>query len=153
MKFNKIKFDGERMHLAWTDTPKDGTTEKHEYDSGDAPMPSFVKALKALKGIASTILEIGQPWAEGATARSIAIDYRSGENQRGLVISLIRPVEHANGPANISTPRIVENTEEGGPALIDEAMRAVDKLCKEAIRYYNGHREQSDMFTEEAAEG
>ncbi len=149
-RFRRIRYDGKTVALQWAENPSDTTTISPELVSSDTPEEAFKLALQALAPLVGKLLGLPKAYAEHFEVRSVAIDEKQAPARRGLVVNVTRPIVAANGPLNISTPRVVENDpEEGGPAIVDKMMEALDLLSEEAVRFYNQTREQAELFEDE----
>lgn len=147
MKFRKIHSDGKKVRLNWT-TQDGETTIHHSLESDELPPPELDLALNKLSQSAGDLCDMPKNYAVGFRPVAVSIDYKE-DGRRGLVVSLRRNVEEANGPLNIATPRIQElKDEEAGvsSAVVDDLMDCLDAIEVAATAVAKGARAQTAMF-------
>lgn len=149
MKFRKIHSDGKKVRLNWT-TQEGETTIHHSLESEETPPPELDRALLKLNPSAGRLCEMPDGYASTLRPVGVAIDYKE-DGRRGIVISLRRDVEDANGPLNIHTPRIqtLKDNEAGvSSVVVDDLMDCLDAIEVAATAVAKGARAQTAMFEE-----
>ena len=154
-KFTKIKFDGEKVHLAWTETAgPDGVDEvKCELSSNDLPHESFTAALLALKSTVTSLCDLPITWLENdlypLVVRSASINYEDG-GLRGFVVTSLKYLPRTNAPMVLNTPHMREDDGESqGNCAPSDMVGLIEDLEREAVRYIKGHRAQGDLFNDD----
>lgn len=144
MRFTKIKDDGTRVTLRWTE-PAEGLDEagaevRCELETIDRPRPSFSEALQELAAHAVRLLELPSAYGKDVVVSGVTLKHE--EEGLGVVLTCLKPIRRAQGPLVLNTPYCrIEGT---GP---DEAMeRAIQSLTTEAMAFVFGARQQADLF-------
>lgn len=151
-RFTRIKYDGDTVELEFF-VLVGATKFASDMSSPDAPGAEFEHALQAFKADVIKLIGLPKQWQIDVVIRSVSISYKNDYQNRGVVISFIKPIERANSPVNISTPYLPE-PEEGDtgvgmtPAMIDH----LDQLEKLAGLYLAGKTGQVDLFKQQTRE-
>lgn len=148
MRFRKIKWNGEKVHIEWETTSKDDTIE-HRLVSQDPPEPLLPDALQAFIPEVLRIIEAEDYWSQGMRVTGLSLSYDS-EGRMGCVVTCLRDLAAATAPLVLNTPHLVEPGEDDA-ACLSATMLALIKRAQEAAgRYIEGHRSQGDMFEDAA---
>jgi len=144
--FTKIKANGKTVELAWSEKRITGDLVEHRYTSAQGPRPEFVKALQAFIGFVIEVLELPESYEVGLKVISVSIS--EGENTgNGLVVTALKEVDAAQGPAVFNTPFIPKvATSEEAPAFPGSVLRLLAELEREATLFLEGKRAQQDLF-------
>lgn len=151
MKITKVRYAGDKVTVCY-EADDDSQRTAVEVAGKDEPHTSFREAMAALIPTVAAVLDLPLPYfqAEGTEARQVTVKYYDAD-QRGFVISAVRPVEGSNSPFVIHTPHMKEaRQDEDGElsetGLAEQDVEAIDLVLSEAQRYLDGHRAQGDLF-------
>lgn len=152
MKFTKIKWDGKRVELAWTDKTVAGTETEHVMKSYGQPSPMFRAVFTNFARIVIDFLELPESWLDEMRVTGLSINEEEGDGRAGLVITSQKKVIGANSPIVLNTPHLREAVKgeesESDGFMTDDMMSAVESAWTVAARYLNGEREQIGLFDE-----
>lgn len=151
MRFSKIAITAKGVHLVTQTKSEAGAIEWKELESPEGARKSFANAVQKFKDYVVSVMPfLG---AEDVTVSTINLS-ESKNGLRGLQVSVSVALEDVNNKVtSITTPLV----HEAGESTSDEAFTldgAVMKLIKlveaEAAKYWDGDREQVEMFAEES---
>lgn len=150
MRFQLIKVAAEEVTLIRLDKQTDGSMLKLELTNPSRPLPEFAAALQAFSGYSVDL--IGAPhWHEEVKVSSVHLSEEPRTNKRGLIVTFTRRIERAKNRVFLgNTPLMhapAEDAEGTSPGTFPrEVAEMVATLEAEATRYWNGEREQGEMF-------
>jgi hypothetical protein len=140
--FTKIKYDGEKVLLRFTDDTENGTGG-YEFEETETPSPDLPICLAALAIGVAQICEIDSiPLiADKIRVRGVSFNYKSGV--RGTVITALLDLEKNPAPLCINTPNIPDEPySEEGPCMPSDIANKLDNLVTAAKMYLKGERAQ-----------
>lgn len=148
MNFTKIKFNGEKVSLSWTEKKSGGTEIEHNLHSAQMPSPDLPAALKAFDKFVEELIEVPRDWM--ATLKVTGLSINEEEDGRsGLVITCLKKVGAANGPLVLNTPHLrqpLKLGEEGPGFFMDGMEGAIESADRAATGYVDGKRAQRNLF-------
>lgn len=156
MKFSKVKYDGKKVELLWTEKSS-GAVIEHKLTSSQAPEKKFVEAMEGFTDFVAEILELSPEYVrEGFKVTGVSMNEEEGDGRAGCVITSQKKLAAANAPLVINTPHLREPMEgdanEGGAGFFIAGMEeAIAELHTCARRYVDGERLQRDLFEEKKA--
>lgn len=151
MRFQIIKVTAEEVSLVRLDKQPDGSTLKLELTNASRPLEPFATALQAFSGYAVEL--IGAPaWHEDVKISSIHLSEEPKTNRRGLIVTFTRRIERAKNRVFVgNTPLMHAPTDEQegtNPGTFPrEVAEMIAELERQATAYWNGEREQGEMFS------
>ncbi len=151
MRFKDIRINADGVELDRLDKLPDGTELTQKLKNAAEALPSFRAALQAFTSYAVGL--VGVPdWAEGANVSSIHLSEEPRTSRRGLIVTFTRRIERAkNRTVVINTPLMHAPTgdEEGvNPGTFERpVLDMIREVENEATKYWNGEREQAEMFS------
>ena len=151
MELKRVGFKDEEIEISWEDqmSSKWKTDVTHVMSSKDTPSPEFTEAMQALVAPVIALLELPKKYGDGATFRSLSVSEK-GEDLRGYVVALTRPIDATNAPFNIATPHFAEGHLDDAGAWVGaprELQGAINDLLEVAERFAKGgERQQVDLF-------
>lgn len=151
MKFTKIKYNGEKVGLSWTEKKTGGTEIEHNLQSVAAPAPELPAALKAFERFVEEILEVPRSWMESLKVTGVSVN-QEDDSRVGIVITSQKKVANANGPVVVNTPHLREPQKLGeeGPGFFLKGMdAAIEQADRAATGYVQGKRAQRELPFEE----
>jgi hypothetical protein len=151
MKFSHIRVFEKAVKLDWTiDQPIGSATMTTSFASADPPLQSFRDALQAFAPYVSSLLDLPEHWQAELVVTGLSIDREAETGLRGLIITVRRRIEKANGrPVIINTPRMPEageTTSDKIATLADAEIELLETAEREAYKYVKGEREQGQLF-------
>jgi len=156
MRFQTIKVSAEEVSLIRLDKQPDGSTLKLELTNPGRPLEPFNTALQAFCGYAVDL--IGAPhWHEDVKVSSIHLSEEPKTNRRGLIVTFTRRIERAkNRVVVVNTPLMhapVDDQEGTNPGTFPrEVAEMIGAVEEEATKYWNGEREQGEIFPPDRTE-
>ena len=157
MKFSKVKYDGKKVELLWTEKQPGGTKIEHNLTSGQAPEKRFKDAIDEFVSFVREILELPAEYTmDGFRVTGVSTNEEEGDGRAGCVITSQKKLAATNAPLVINTPHLREPMEgdanQDGPGFFIAGMEeAIEELHTCARRYVDGEREQRDLFEEKKA--
>lgn len=151
MRFQIIKVTAEEVSLVRLDKQPDGSTLKLELTNASRPLEPFATALQAFCGYACEL--VGAPhWHEDVRVSSIHLSEEPKTNRRGLIVTFVRRIERAKNRVFVgNTPLMHAPTDEQegtNPGTFPREVAAmIAELETQATAYWNGEREQGEMFS------
>jgi len=146
--FSKIAVKGEgeslKVHLTFV-APTEAGSEEHDIISKDAPLDSFLAAMRKFDGHVGYMCDFPKEYAQGCVVHTVSLSDQKG--RIGLILSARKDL--GSGKAfNFNTPRYDEPAEDETTeySLSRQTLKAVNDLIKEANRYRLGERSQIGMF-------
>lgn len=142
MRITKVRLTRSQVVVDYTHE-----NDTHNVTSSDAPLPSFVKAVEALKPLVLSVLHLPESYGDKLTPVGLTM----AEKQETELVTLVarKELPDAHSPFNIATPlRFLAHPEEEGsysPALSDEYVAVVQEVLKEAKKYVKGDRAQGQL--------
>lgn len=150
MKFTKIKWDGKRVELHWTEKRGPTTDVDQVLKSFDQPSPKFRAVFTNFASIVVQFLELPESWLTELRVTGLSTNEEEGDGRAGLVITSVKNVEGANSPLVLNTPHLREAVKgdemERDGFMTSEMMEAMSDAWNAAEAYLKGEREQRDMF-------
>lgn len=147
-RLRKISYDGRRVLVRW-EAPRKGDVDEHELASGDKPLPALQEALHALREHVAEICDLPAAWCNDLQIRGVSCSYAGDEETLGVTITCLKALESASSPLVLNTPHIPVEPFGDSPCLSEACEIAILTLEKEAFRYVDGHREQTDLFVKD----
>lgn len=160
-RITKVKYDGERVQVAYEVIHGNGTVDRYTLDCEQEPEPSFTDALQKLVAHVVDLCEFAREYAFGLKTRGVTYTYGGkGGDVMGAVVTCLKTLQAVPSPLVVNTPHQTEAplSEDGDPSICmtleyAESLRIVQS---EAARYVDGARAQMDLFMAEtpaAAQG
>lgn len=151
MRFKDIKINADGVELDRVEKHNDGTELTQKMKNATAPLASFKTALQAFTGYALALIGAPKEWHDETTVSSIHLSEEPKTNRRGLIVTIVRKIERAkNRVMVINTPLMHQPTEDAdgtNPGTFErEVLNMITDAEREATRYWNGERDQTDMF-------
>jgi hypothetical protein len=149
-RVTKVSFDGKRVKVLY-EIPRVGSEDPDECAlvCNDRPAPEFLVALEALRPHVAAICQLPPPYCEPMAIRGASYGYGGKDAVMGATITSLKKLTTANSPLVLNTPYLasepMSETDEA-PTLSASAVRALDELARQGLRYVNGEREQGDLF-------
>lgn len=153
MKFFKIKYNGEKVALSWTEHRPGGTEIEHNLHSGQTPAPDLPAALKRFEPFVEELLELPHEWMDTLKVTGLSINEEEDDGRAGLVITCQKKLAGANGPLVLNNPHLREPVklgEEGPGFFLDGMDTAIESANNAAQGFVQGKRAQKDLFEEDA---
>ncbi len=154
-RFKKIKYKAGKVILAYEQLNKAGEWDTYTMESTEAPIPAFDLALQGLRRPLLDEVELSEVEPSELTIGSVSLSWTETEDQgtvMGAVISAVRVLKKSNSPMVINSPFKPEQpyTEDGDTdvCLSDDTVEAIELLRIEAIKYIDGERAQTDLFSQ-----
>ncbi len=138
----KVKGDVTKVLLHFTE-PTEAGHQKHDIESDDAPLDSFLKALRNLDRFVGLLCDFPKGYAEGCKVHTVSISHH--EEKTGVILSVKKELSAVGKSFNFNTPQFRESDEEASTAMPEEMLEAVKTLVGEANRYRCGERSQIAM--------
>lgn len=158
MRFKDIKINKDGVELDRVEKLHDGSQLTQKLSNAARPLPSFMAALQAFSGYAVGLVGVPE-WHDDANVTSVHLSEEPKTSRRGLIVTFTRRIERAkNRTAVYNTPLMhapVDDQEGTNPGTFpEEVATMIVEVEKEATRYWNGEREQQEMFSrEESSKG
>lgn len=157
MRFKDIKITKDGVELDRVEKLHDGSQLTQKLSNAARPLPAFMTALQAFSGYAVGLVGVPE-WHDDANVTSIHLSEEAKTSRRGLIVTFTRKIERAkNRTAVYNTPLMhapVDDQEGTNPGTFpDEVATMIADVEREATRYWNGEREQQEMFSREEASG
>lgn len=151
MRFKDIKSNADGVTLDRVEKLGDGTELTQQMKNATPPLASFKTALQAFTGYALALIGAPPEWNEDTNVSSIHLSEEPKTNRRGLIVTITRKIERAkNRVMVINTPLMHQPTEDAdgtNPGTFErEVLNMITACEREATRYWNGEREQTEMF-------
>lgn len=138
MNFKKIKFDGDKVELHFTEySKKSGLDDTVRLVSHDTPHPDFVHALTALRAHVVSVCELDDDTERRLTVRGVTITEKDT-----VVITALKELMDMDVPLVLNTPNHLPSY---------ELHLAITALEAEAEAYVDGKRKQLSLFQEQEA--
>jgi hypothetical protein len=152
VKFSKIKYNGEKVRLTWTEK-KDGAELEHNLTSVLAPAPDLPNALKGFSEFVEELLEVPHDWMDSLTVTGIR-----DHNARAAVVLFVNRGHSKRSPmrtvrSSSTTPHLRESIKPGenGPGFFLDGMpKAIARAEEAAAAFVAGKRAQRDLFKTDA---
>jgi len=147
IKYTKIalkpKGDVTLVVLHYTEPTEAGGTQDHLVESKDAPMDSFVKAMRALDNFVGLLCEFPIAYAEGCKVHTVSMS--TVHEKTAVILSVRKDLPSVGKAFNFNTPRFQEADEESDATIPADLLQAVNELAQEANKYRMGERSQVAM--------
>ena len=156
IKFTKIgvkqKGDTTTVVLHFTEPTDAGGSQLHDIECKDAPLDSFLEAMRNLDNFVGLLCGFPKDYAEGCKVHTVSLGSKGGKT--AVILSASKPLEELGKSFNFNTPRFMEAAEETDTSIPDNLLQAVNRLVEEANRYRCGERSQvaMDLKDEEAVD-
>lgn len=164
MDFTKIRWDGQRVHLAWLEEQSDSTRREVRYVCSDPPHEDFELALALLARPVAELLELDEDWVGRTVVNErpnpsaqfhvtgLTLSRQGGDERLGVVVTCQRQLFDAPAPLVLNTPQVTEAgpSSADGAAMSPDLLAGVTRVIREAERYLGGHRAQASLFAEAA---
>lgn len=150
MRFKDIKINADGVELDRVEKHNDGTELTQKMKNATAPLASFKTALQAFTGYALALIGAPAEWHDETNVSSIHLSEEPKTNRRGLIVTIVRKIERAkNRVMVINTPLMHQPTEDAdgtNPGTFErEVLNMITTAEKEATRYWNGERDQTEL--------
>lgn len=157
MRFKDIKCNKDGVELDRIEKLADGSQLTQKLTNAARPLSAFNAALQAFSGYAVGLVGVSE-WNDDANVTSVHLSEEPKTSRRGLIVTFTRRIERAkNRTAVYNTPLMhapVADQEGTNPGTFPEEVEAmITDVEREATRYWNGEREQAEMFTREESGG
>ncbi len=157
MRFKDIKVNSDGVELDRVDKLPDGTELTQKLKNATPPLASMRAALQAFGGYAVGLVGVSD-WADSINVTSVHLSEEPKTSRRGLIVTFTRRIERAkNRTVVINTPLMHAPTgdEEGvNPGTFERpVLDMIRDVENEATRYWNGEREQGEMFSRSESGG
>jgi len=120
-------------------------TEKQDITAHEAPLPSFDKAMQALKEVVVNILDIGNEYKHSMTITAMTISHTK-HGTRSVSINFLKTLTATEANHRLNTPmfQIDDSSEgeEGRKQCAKKHGELVAKFIEEAEAYASGERAQ-----------
>ncbi len=154
IKFTKIglkqKGDTTTVVLHFTEPTDAGGSQLHDIECKDAPLDSFLEAMRNLDIFVGLLCGFPKDYAEGCKVHTVSLGSKGGKT--AVILSASKPLEELGKSFNFNTPRFMEAAEETDASIPDDLLQAVNHLVEEANRYRIGERSQVSMDLPEGEE-
>ncbi len=138
----KVRGDVTKVLLHFTE-PTEAGHQKHDIESDDAPLDSFLRAVRNLDRFVGLLCDFPKGYAEGCKVHTVSISHH--EEKTGVILSVKKDLTTVGKSFNFNTPQFRESDEEASTAMPEEMLAAVKALIGEANRYRCGERSQIAM--------
>lgn len=150
MRFKDIKINSDGVELDRVEKHNDGTELTQKMKNATAPLASFKTSLQAFTGYALALIGAPKEWHDETNVSSIHLSEEPKTNRRGLIVTIVRKIERAkNRVMVINTPLMHQPTEDAdgtNPGTFErEVLNMITAAEKEATRYWNGERDQTEL--------
>ncbi len=135
----KLKGDVTKVLLHFTE-PTEAGHQTHDIESDDAPLESFLKAMKDLDQYVGLLCDFPKAYAEGCKVHTVSLS--SHQEKTGVILSVRKDLSLVGKTFNFNTPQYRESDDESDTAIPADLLKAVRKLTGEANRYRCGERSQ-----------
>lgn len=157
MRFKDIKINDDGVELTRVDSLPDGTELSQKLTNATGPLASFMAALQAFTGYAVNLVGVPE-WAEEAKISSVHLSEQPKTRKRGLIVTFTKRIERAkNRVVVINTPLMhapAADEEGTNPGTFErEVLNMIKAVEDEATRYWNGERDQAEMFSRKETGG
>ncbi|MDB4871991.1 MAG: hypothetical protein JWL97_2995 [Gemmatimonadales bacterium] len=149
MKFFKIKYNGEKVALSWTEHRVGGTEIEHNLHSGQTPAPDLPAALKKFERFVEELLEVPADWMLTLKVTGLSINEEEDDGREGLVITCQKKLANTNGPLVVNTPHLrapIKLGEEGPGFFLNGMEEAIAEANRAAQLFVEGRRAQKELF-------
>ena len=149
----KLKGDITTVVLHFTEPTDAGGSQLHDIECKDAPLDSFLEAMRNLDSFVGLLCGFPKDYAEGCKVHTVSIGSVHGKT--AVILSASKSLEELGKAFNFNTPRFTETAEESDTSIPDDLLQAVNRLVEEANHYRCGERSQvaMDLKDEEKVDG
>jgi hypothetical protein len=152
-RVTKVKYDGERVAIAYDAIKPDGAADHYTLDCDDAPAPGFTKALQKLAKHILELCELPEEYGQGLTVRGVSFSYSGDHAVMGAVVTALKALQMVASPLVLNTPHQTEApvSDSGDPSVCMTTAFAKDlqAVQVQAERYIDGKRAQVSLFEQE----
>ncbi len=146
MEVTKVKFEGERTIVVFSQTlenDKTGKVEKEITFKTDSPRhQDFTKAAEELLPLALSVLKLPPEYKDGLRFCSVSLSYNDHQGM-GAVCTMLKDLESINAPFVMNTPHL-HNAEDGNSLMPSAYRNQIERLVREAELFVGGKRD--DLF-------
>ncbi len=143
----KLKGDITTVVLHFTEPTDAGGSQLHDIECKDAPLDSFLEAMRNLDSFVGLLCGFPKDYAEGCKVHTVSIGSVHGKT--AVILSASKSLEELGKAFNFNTPRFTETAEESDTSIPDDLLQAVNRLVEEANHYRCGERSQVAMDLKE----
>lgn len=138
-----VRWDKKMVTVEWDSPNGDGRIDHLSFESKDAPLAEFKKAMEGMAKYAAELVE-APDWEDTMEVRKVKLD-RDKKGRLTAVISALRTLDLHNSPLVVNIPKFKEQDDEAAHngTFSKECLKALTNLCKEAARYVEGWREKA----------
>ncbi len=149
-RYTKIALSGTgddtKVHLHYNEPTDSGGRQDLDLESKDAPLESFIKAMRGMNEYVEELLDFPTHYASNCGVHTVSLSYK--KDRMNVILSVKKTLQ--NGLSfNFNTPGYLE-IEEGKPeteTTMSKPMREqINVLIAEAEKYRKGERSQLGMF-------
>lgn len=148
MRFERIRYNGEKVELVWHTREEDGSVTRHELTSREKPLGPFRAALAAFAPLVLALMEWPVGYEENLHITGLSInteDAKKGGN-RGIVVSWRKDLAESSAPAFGNTPHVREAQPEAPSyGRWQRWALAIEEAETQATLYQKGEREQAEL--------
>jgi len=119
--FQKIKWNGSEVKLAWTTGNPFGVEFEHTMRSKEAPHPELDERFRAFVPHVLKLLELPESYDEKFRVTGLSINTEE-DGRCGLVVTCMKGIADANAPLVINTPHLRERMDEEGVGFLPGEM-------------------------------
>lgn len=146
-----VRFNGRSLKATWDQGGDPCSRTFH-----DNPLPSFIKALDALKAHVCTLCELPANQEEKIIVKGVTIAALGDDNQQAVIVAS-KKLKRAKRVMNFSTPLLAmwapkDKDADPGDRMDDDTAKAIAKLETETKKYICGERAQGKLALEEEEE-
>ncbi len=146
----KVTGDITKVLLHFTE-PTVAGHQKHDIESDDAPLGSFITAMRNLDQYVGLLCDFPKLYAAGCKVHTVSISVR--DEKMGVILSVKKELTVVGKAFNFNAPKFRESEEEADTAMPADMRDAVRALIGEANRYRCGERSQIAMDLDSEGEG
>jgi hypothetical protein len=149
-RITKVKYDGERVAIAYDEVKLGGAADHYTLDCDDAPAPGFTRALQKLAKHILELCELAEEYGQGLTVRGVSFSYSGEHGVMGAVVTALKTLQMVSSPLVLNTPHQTEApvSDSGDPSVCMTSAFAKDlqAVQVQAERYIDGKRAQVSLF-------
>ena len=156
-RIKKIKVSAKdgKISMDYEVLDKGRVKDEHSFTSLEPALPSLYEALSTLAQDVVEMCELPAEDLDRIIVTGVSFSYAGEHHTMGATITAQKKLAKSNQPLILNTPHKIEDfygqTGSFEQLLEGDCLDRLKMLQKEAERYIDGERSQSDMFQKEAA--